>query len=203
MSLVAGCGTGQKKTAAADPAASEEISRTMKLIDGETRDYLIAPQDVLAVSVFREEDLRKEARVSAEGKISFPLAGELKVGGLTQIQAEALIRDALKTRLVNPQVSVEVKVYHSRRVFVLGEVAKPGSYDIPPDRELTVVEAIALAGGFTKHASPNRTRVVRRSATGSGVESMVVPVNSVTKGDKSVDAVLQSDDVVNVPAKIF
>jgi polysaccharide export outer membrane protein len=202
LSLSLGCGTGQKKVAAY-PGETEAITRTMAQIAGEKTDYRISPQDLLAVSVYREADLKKEARVSAEGKISFPLAGEIRVGGLTTLEAEALIRDALKPRLVNPQVSVEVKEYRARRVFVLGEVAKPGSYDIPPDRSLTVVEAITLAGGFTKRASPNRTRVVRRSAAGGGVESMIIPVNSVTKGDKSKDMALQSDDVVNVPEKYF
>jgi polysaccharide export outer membrane protein len=197
-----GCGTGQKK-ASADPAVTDAISRTLKLIESEKRDYRISPQDLLAVSVYQEEDLKKEARVSAEGKISFPLAGEIRVGGLTPLEAEILIRNTLKAHLVDPQVSVEVKEYRARRIFILGEVVKPGSYDIPPDRALTVVEAIALAGGFTKYASPNRTRVVRRSATGTDVESMVIPVASVTKGDKSKDVALNPDDVVYVPETIF
>lgn len=202
LSLALGCGTGQKK-ASADPAVTDAISRTLKLIESEKRDYRISPQDLLAVSVYQEEDLKKEARVSAEGKISFPLAGEIRVGGLTPLEAEILIRNTLKAHLVDPQVSVEVKEYRARRIFILGEVVKPGSYDIPPDRALTVVEAIALAGGFTKYASPNRTRVVRRSATGTDVESMVIPVASVTKGDKSKDVALNPDDVVYVPETIF
>jgi len=199
--LALGCGTAEKKAATAGD--NDEVARTLKLLEIQKNDYRISPQDLLAVSVYQEEDLKKEARVSMEGKISFPLAGEVVVGGLTPLEAEAKIRDILKAQFVDPQVSVEVKEYRARRVFVLGEVVKPGSYEIPPDRVLTVVEAIALAGGFTKYASPNHTRVVRRSNGGQQVESMVIPVASVTSGDKEKDMVLKPDDVVYIPETIF
>jgi polysaccharide export outer membrane protein len=129
------------------------------------------------------------------------MVGEVVLGGLTTLQAEARLRDMLKTQLVEPQVSVEVKEYHARQVFILGEVAKPGSYDMPPDRELSAVEAIAMAGGLTKYASPNATRVVRKS--GKGLEKLVVPVGTVTAGDKSQDLALRPGDVVYVPETMF
>jgi polysaccharide export outer membrane protein len=201
LALALGCASEEKKVVGVGD--SDEVARTLKLLENQKSDYRISPQDLLAVSVYQEEDLKKEARVSMEGKISFPLAGEIVVGGLTPLEAEAKIREILKAQFVDPQVSVEVKEYRARRVFVLGEVAKPGSYEIPPDRALTVVEAITLAGGFTKYASPNRTRVVRRSANGKDVESMVIPVASVTRGDKEKDVALKPDDVVYIPETIF
>jgi protein involved in polysaccharide export with SLBB domain len=198
LALACACAAPAARKAGAE---EQKLERTLSVIEGEEREYRIAPQDLLAISVYREEDLKKEARVSADGKISFPLAGEVAVGGMTTLEAEAKVKEALKGQLVNPQVSVEVKEYRTRRVFVLGEVAKPGSIEIPPDRELSVVEAITLAGGLTKYASPNSTRVVRKGS--NGLQKMVVPVASVTAGDKSKDVALRSGDVVYVPETMF
>jgi len=158
LAVVAGCTSAPPKKTSAEEA---KLDQSLSLVEGEEREYRIGSQDLLAISVYREED-----RVSADGKISFPLAGEVAVGGLTTMAAEAKLKDALKGQLVDPQVSVEVKEYRTRRVFVLGEVVKPGSIEIPPDRELSVVEAITLAGGLTKYASPNSTRVVRKGTGG-------------------------------------
>jgi polysaccharide export outer membrane protein len=102
---------------------------------------------------------------------------------------------------VHPQVTVKVKEYHARRIYVLGEVKNPGAFQLPSDQTLTVVETIALAGGLTKTAASNRTRVVRQA--GGKVESFVVPVGDVTRGDKAKDLVLQPGDVVFVPQAIF
>ncbi len=163
--------------------------------------YRIAAQDVLDIAVYGEPDLTRSVRVSGDGKINFPLVGEVELAGLEPAQAEAKLREGLLAKIVDPYVSVSVKEQHSRRVVILGEVQKPGAYDIPPNAPLSAVEAIALAGGFTKYAAPNKTRVVRKGANGQ--ETFLVPVNDVTKGDKSKDVVLQPEDVVSVPQSIF
>lgn len=163
--------------------------------------YKIAAQDLLDVNVFQEPDLTRTVRVSDGGTINFPLVGEVAVAGLTAFEAEATLTEKLKTYIVSPSVSIDVKSYHSRTVFVLGEVAKPGSYDMPADRTLSTVEAIALAGGFTKFASANAVRVVRR--TDGQQKTLVVPVGDVTKGAKEKDVPLQPDDVVFVPQTLF
>lgn len=194
--VVAGCAS-LESTTKRDPAL-EQVFASLKAKKQELR---ISPQDLLAISVYREPDLKKDARVSADGKISFPLAGEVVVGGLTPLEAERELKEKLKAHLVDPQVSVQVKEYRAREAFVLGEVVKPGAYEIPPDRPLTVVEAIALSGGLTKFASANKTRVVRR--IGNGFQSIVIPVNKITAGDKSKDVALQPGDVVYVPETLF
>jgi polysaccharide export outer membrane protein len=167
----------------------------------ETEEYRISSQDILDISVYREEDLTREARVAADGKIGFPLIGQAQVAGLTVSEAEERLGRALATYLVHPQVTVQVKEYHARKIYVLGEVKNPGAFQLPSDQTLTVVETIALAGGLTKTAASNRTRVVRQ--TGGKVENFVVPVADVTKGDKGKDLVLQPGDVVFVPQAIF
>lgn len=193
-----GCATPQGSSRAEDDPALRQVLASLEARKQEMR---ISPQDLIEISVYRETDLRKETRVGADGKISFPLAGEVVVAGLTPLEAERRMSEKLSVHLVDPQVSIQVKEYRAREVFVLGEVVKPGSYEIPPDRPLTVVEAIALSGGLTKYASGNRTRVVRRN--GEVFESLVIPVNKITAGDKSKDVGLRPGDVVYVPETIF
>jgi polysaccharide export outer membrane protein len=194
----AGCTGPLAKPAAQSDAALDEALRQ---VEAEHREYRIGPQDLLTITVYREDDLKKEARVAEDGKIRFPLAGEVTLGGLTTMEAETVLHDALRAYLVDPEVSVEIKEYRSHRVFVLGEVAKPGSYDYSPDKPLTVVEAIALAGGFTKYGAAGHTKVVRR--VGKEFTNIVVPVDQVMRGDKSKDVSLLPDDVVYVPETLF
>jgi polysaccharide export outer membrane protein len=103
---------------------------------------------------------------------------------------------------INPQITIFVEKYHSRRIFILGEVNNPGSYDIPPEKKLTVVEAISLAGGFTEEAAVNKTKIVRVE---DGLEkTMVVKITDITKGgDKSKDIILKPNDIVIVPESFF
>jgi polysaccharide export outer membrane protein len=198
--LLAGCtAAGTKPPAAASADASLDLA--LHQLEAEQREYKIGAQDLISITVFREPDLAKDGRVAEDGSFRFPLAGEVALGGLTTMQAEEKLRDALKPYLVDPEVSVSIKEYRSHRVFVLGEVAKPGSYDFSPDRGLTVVEAIAMAGGFTKYGSAGRTKVVRK--VGQELQNFVVPVDAVMKGDKSKDLALLPDDVVYVPETIF
>lgn len=195
--LLAGCSSGGTRAPAA--AANGLPADLAKAVAAE---YRIAPQDLLDISVYGEADLTRPARVTAEGRINFPLIGEVEVAGLTLAQAEAALREKLNAFVVNPFVSVNVKESHARRVVILGEVMKPGAIDIPTTSPLTCVEAIAQAGGFTKYASGNSVRVVRKTASG-GQETITVPVNDVTKGDKSKDLVLQPEDVIFVPQTLF
>lgn len=204
--LVLLCAAGGARIFAKSPAApvseaEQAVQLALKAAESAKQDYRISPQDVLFLSVYQEEDLKREAQVSQSGKINFPLVGEVEVGGLTVLEVETRLRQMLKVYLVEPHVSATIKSYHSRQVFVLGEVAKPGSYSMPSDRTLTVVEAIALAGGFTKIASPDKTRVVRKNE--GQVENVTVPVKQITRGDKAKDVPLKPDDVVFVPQTFF
>ena len=199
--LVLATGCASAPPVAPKAAGDPVLDLALKQLEADAREYKIGPQDLLSISVYREADLTKEGRVAEDGKFRFPLAGEVELGGLSTMQAEAKLREALKPYLVDPEVSVSIKEYRSHRVFVLGEVVKPGSYDFSPDRGLTVVEAIALAGGFTKYGSAGRTKVVRKK--GKELENIVVPVDEVMKGDKSKDVALLPDDVVYVPETIF
>ena len=164
--------------------------------------YKIQPGDLLEITVFKEADMARTARISGNGTITFPLAGNLKLADLSVPDAEALLAEKLAEFLVKPQVTVLIKEYGNKQIYVLGEVKKPGSIQIPAERHLTVLEAITLAGGFTDLAAPDRTKVLRGS--GSTSQTIQVEVNRITKqGDKSADIPLEPNDTVYVPQSFF
>jgi polysaccharide export outer membrane protein len=178
-----------------------DISKTV--VESLQQEYKISPQDVLAISVYQERDLNKTVRVSQDGYITYPFTGKLKVVGLTVIQLEGKLKRILgKDYFVNPQVSVFVKQYHSRKVFIMGQIKKPGAYEFVPETPLTVLGAITLAGGFTETAAINKTRVIRVE---DGKEKNIkVKIGDITKkGDKSKDILLKPNDIVVVPEKFF
>lgn len=167
------------------------------------RVYTIHRQDILNINIYMEGDLRKHYRVSQRGYISYPFIGEVRVTGLTvSALEEKLTRLLSPDYFINPQITVFLERYHSRRIFILGAVNNPGSCAIPAERELTVVEAISLAGGFTEDAAINKTKIVRVE---DGVEkSIVVRIKDITKaGDKSKDIILKPNDIVIVPKSFF
>ena len=153
-------------------AVGQEISAPT---DDRATSYILAPNDLIEIKVFQEDDLESRLRVSRNGTITFPLVGQLSVGGKTPQQAARIIRDALaRGYLINPQVSVNVLSFSKYRVTVLGQVQKPGTYDFPDREKLTLLEAIGLAGGYTRGADPARV-VIKR---GSGGEESVFRVNA-------------------------
>ncbi|OGS22973.1 MAG: hypothetical protein A2252_07365 [Elusimicrobia bacterium RIFOXYA2_FULL_39_19] len=159
--------------------------------------------DLIEISVYQEADLTKLARVSQDGFITYPLIGKVKVDGYTVIEAEKVIADLLeKDFLVDPQVTIFIKEYHSKKVVIMGEVKNPGSYEFPQGRELTVLEAIALSGGFSDIASVDKTKVIRVE---NGVQQHIqVKISDITQGgDKSKNINLKPDDIVFVPERIF
>lgn len=164
--------------------------------------YLLQPGDLLEIKVFMEDNMERTQRVSGGGAITFPLAGNIKVAGLTVAQAEDRLSSALKTYLKNPQVSMLIKEYGNKTVYVLGQVKKPAAIEIPPEKPLTVLEAITSVGGFTEIAATGKVRVLRVE---NGVQrALDVDVTQITKqGNKSLDIALQPGDVVFVPQSMF
>jgi polysaccharide export outer membrane protein len=128
----------------------------------EISDYKITGGDKLFIDVFGEKDLQREVAVSASGEISFPLLGTVKVDGLTAVQLEAKLKAELgKDYLVDPQVTVTLKDYRKRTVTVMGQVGQPGIVELPAEQKLTVLEAIAMRGGFTRLAKRSGIQVTR------------------------------------------
>ena len=125
--------------------------------------YLLAPNDVVTVTVFQEDDLTTRARVANDGTITVPLIGSVRIGGKSVDDAGQVIRARLaKGYLVNPQVSVAVTEYAKRLFTVLGQVQKGGTFEFPDQGPLDLLQAIGLAGGYTRNANPGKVIVKRR-----------------------------------------
>lgn len=126
--------------------------------------FIIGNDDVLAISVWKEPDLTKSIPVRADGKISLPLVGEMQATGKTPLQLEHDISEKLKGFITAPEVNVIVQQVNSRKFNILGEVGKPGSYSLTAST--TIVDAIALAGGFKDFAKKSGVYVLRKGADG-------------------------------------
>jgi len=162
-----------------------------------SNEFVIGPGDVLAINVWKEAEMSKVVPVRSDGRISLPLIGELQSGGLTPRQLEAEITKRLKDYVADPSVTVVVQEIHSQNINVLGMVARPGSY--PLTKTMTVVDAIATAGGFRDFAKQKSIYVLRQNPDGTQTR---LPFNykEVIKGVNPIQNVkLQPGDSIVVP----
>jgi polysaccharide biosynthesis/export protein len=121
--------------------------------------YVIGPQDVLEVSVWKEPELTRSVPVRPDGKISMPLLNDVQAAGLTPLQLAADITSNLKKFVTNPQVTVIVATINSQRIYILGEVTRAGAYPLLPN--MTVLQALSSGGGFTQFANTKKIYVLR------------------------------------------
>lgn len=155
--------------------------------------------DVFEVRVFQEPELSGAYQVGPQGDIIFPLCKRVVVGGLTANGAAEKLRACLSEGFMrNPQVSVLVKEYNSKKVFVFGEVQKPGTFAFQDG--MSIVQALTLAGGFTRNAAQNNTSVTRL-VNGQEVKSKV-NVQDIALG-KAPNVTLEPGDIVYVPESMF
>jgi protein involved in polysaccharide export with SLBB domain len=160
----------------------------------------IGVDDVFEVRVFGETDLSGAYRVATDGTIDFPLAGRLDVAGITTTELQRLLVGRLKDGyLKSPQVSVMMKEWNSRKVSVLGQVKNPGPVSYRPN--MTIVDAIVSAGGFTATAAKNSVNL-RREGGGGKVQTRTYPVNSITEGH-SPNVLVLPGDVLVVDERLF
>jgi polysaccharide biosynthesis/export protein len=160
-------------------------------------EFVIGPADVLAINVWKEAEISKVIPVRSDGRISLPLIGELQASGLTPKQLEAEITKRLKDYVADPSVTVVVQEIHSQKINVLGMVSHPGSF--PLAKPMTVVDAIATAGGFRDFAKQKDIYVLHKDPNGKQTR---VPFNykDVIKGlhpEQNIE--LQSGDTIVVP----
>jgi polysaccharide export outer membrane protein len=135
-------------------------------------DYIIGPQDIVAVTVWDQADLAGKFAVDSDGGFTFPLIGRVKAGGLTLPQLEAELRSRLAAGYFrNPQVTVAVEQYRSQRIFVVGEVRTPGTYALTGN--MSLIEALARAGSTLPTAGDEA--LIVRPAAGHGVDGPIVP----------------------------
>lgn len=164
--------------------------------------YVLTPNDVIEMRVYQEDDLLTKARIAQDGTVTIPLIGVVQIGGKTVEEATRLIRDLFdKDYLVNPQVTLTVVEYAKRRFTVLGQVQKPGAYEIPGEEKVTLLQAIAMAGGYTRLANPSRITVSR---TVNGQKTTVVLDGKALALDTSLKPFfVMPDDIITVAERIF
>ena len=160
-------------------------------------DYIIGPQDVLAINVWKEPEISRAVPVRPDGKISLPLVGDIVASGLTPMQLEKEISEDLKAYIANPEVTVIVQAVNSRKFNIVGEIAKPGTY--PLTEQMTVLDAIAQAGGPRDFAKVKKIYVLRQL---KGGERLRIPFNykDIIRGRNFHQNVeLQPGDTIVVP----
>jgi len=189
LNMVLGCTTPSKE-------ALDEAAKPV------SKEFLLGPEDVLEVTVWRNQDLsRPTVVVRPDGKISLPLVGDVQASGLTASQVAAKIAAKLTEFKENPNVSVSLKEVNSYYIYVLGEVLKPGKY--PLKSYATVLQGVSLAGGFTNFASKRKMAVIRTVSNGEGNLRQIripVPYDELISGSGSIENfVLKSGDTIVVP----
>ena len=158
--------------------------------------FVIGNDDVLAINVWKEPDISRSIPVRSDGKISLPLVGEVQAAGLTPLMLEKDIATKLKSYIAEPEVTVMVQQVNSQKFNILGQVSKPGTYVIA--NSPTVLDAIALAGGFRDFAKRKSIYVLRHGATGD----TRLPFNykDVSQGKNMAQNIkLQPGDTIIVP----
>lgn len=184
---------------------AQESSPEVKIsaVGSTKTDYVLLPADILQIKVFQEEDLTREVSISQERTLSLPLIGTVEVAGKTVRQAEELIRQLYdKDFLVNPQVSVIVLKYAERTVNVMGSVNQPQAVLFPPERGLTLLDAIARAGGFNRYANQEAVVVTRTDEKGQST-TFTVNVKKLIDSASPNQIPLQVGDVVTVREKFL
>lgn len=163
--------------------------------DGVDANYRISPNDLMEFDVFGVPDMKRDLRVNASGEVSLPLIGQVPVAGLTAQAAARLIADRYQEKyLQDPQVSLFIKEFTTRRVAIEGAVLRPGVY--PVTGQLTLLRALALSGGFAPYADINKI-VVYRNGTGGAREQFSYDLDKVRAGQEK-DPDIRSDDVIVV-----
>lgn len=164
--------------------------------------YILSPNDQVQIDVFQEEDLRTSTLISKEGTITFPLLGTVKLAGMTQAQARERITELLRADyLVNPQVSLSVTRFARKRFTILGQVGRPGSYDMPDQEGIDLLEAIAMAGGYTRIAEPSKITIKRRV---NGTEQIFnVNAKKMAKDSNAERFSVAQGDTITVGESIF
>ena len=164
--------------------------------------YRLAPDDLLDFRVFQEPELDAVIRVAGDGNAIFPLVGSVRIAGKSIGEATELLRQRyMAGYLVNPQITLTVRTY-GRKVFtILGQVLKPGSYAIEGSESISLLDAIGMAGGYTRIANPGKVTVKRRVC---GQETVIrVDAKKMARSSSESAFLVQPGDVITVGESIF
>ena len=185
--------------ARAQPFASAQPLAALPVVDS---DYTIREGDMVQMSVFNEPELAVSGRVRKDGTLQCPLIGQIRIAGLSQQAAAHAVQAAYqKDYLVNPDVNLFVSQFSVQRITVLGQVMRPGSHDLPAEKQLSILQVLGMAGGPTRIANLKKV-TVKRTINGRP-ETIRVDVQSMVSGDSTQVFVVREDDVITVPESLF
>ena len=199
---------GQEKSpqAASAPAPSKpagggktealKAAQSKATVAADSDSYIIGPEDVLYIYVWKEENLSRSVPVRMDGMISIPLVDDIKAAGMTPLQLKELLLAKLREYVETPDVTVIVTEANSYRVYVQGEVKKPGVYKLRS--ETTLVQLIIMAEGFTDWANQKKITIMRKE--GGKDSRIVVNYKKIVEGDEGAkDVMLKSGDIIIIP----
>tara|TARA_B100001093_G_scaffold168387_1_gene161045 strand:+ start:188 stop:856 length:669 start_codon:yes stop_codon:yes gene_type:complete len=182
-------------------SSSSNGSSGIGIVVGEN--YILQPSDVISVEVYQEGDLEKSVRVEGDGSVALALIGKVKVAGMTVAEAQSLITDLYnRDYIVDPQVSLLVVQFSPKIIHILGSVNSPGVVEIPPDRDLSLTEAIAGVRGVSRLGNPKSVTIKRVDSDGRA-RQMEVNFSRIVSDPNVKDIILQEGDTVWVPERII
>jgi len=159
-------------------------------------DYIIGPGDILNISVWKEEDMQKEVLVKPDGGITFPLAGDIDVSGMSTSKLTSVLTVKLKRYIPNPVVTVSVLKTVSNKIYVVGKVNRPGEF--LASHYMDVLQVLSLAGGLSPYADSDDIKIMRR--TGDTRQIFEFDYDEVISGDRpDMNIILKAGDTVVVP----
>jgi polysaccharide biosynthesis/export protein len=172
--------------------------------------YKISHSDIVSVSVFGEAELTVgNKRVEANGTVNLPLIGDVRIAGLTKLEAQATIEKAYidGRYLRDPKVTITIDTYAARRVSIMGKIVTSGTYDLPPDAAWTLKDLVLKAGGFQETAKGTAVRVTRTMPDGT-LKKFEFDIDSIIKGKSGANSeagqfILEPGDIIYVPEKII
>jgi polysaccharide export outer membrane protein len=201
--LIFACFLGLAAAAGPGVLRAEDAAPANDALPVTRPDYTLQASDLIKVQIFQETDLDREVRLSQECTVTLPLIGTINLKGMTVREAGELIRDLYnRDYLANPQVSVIVREYAARTVNVLGAVNKAGAVDFPPEQSMTLLDAIAKAGGFSRLADRSKVKLTRALPDGRA-EMHIIDADEIIQGRAKDTLFLQKDDVIYVPERLF
>jgi len=195
----AGGGSGGGSLPAA-PSGSGGSSSLVGMVVGQN--YVLKSSDVISLEVYQEPDLDKEVRIEADGTVTLALIGKVKVSQMTVGEAQSLITDLYdRDFLVEPQVNVLVTSFSPKFVRVLGHVGSPGMVDIPPDKDLTLIDAITQCRGVSRLGDDRKLTISRTDEEGN-TRAFEVNFKKIKRGEAK-DYTLEEGDVIYVPERLI
>jgi len=184
---------------ASTPAPAEKIVEPTTIAPPAPSDsqYVIGKEDILSVQVWREPELSRVVAVRPDGGISLPLVGEVTAAGKTPLELQKKLTELLGNYMKSPEVSVMVQDTRSQRFSIIGQVTRPGTY--PLSKPITVLDALALAGGFRDFAKTEKMFVLRTNADGSRQKILVSYKKIVSVNGTAQNVELQVHDTLVIP----